>query len=115
MALTMRCSAARYDHLCLVARISKLQINELKKQGINTTTALAGLALPLEWKPERGSAQTYERIREQARLQIEARAKGVPVYDVLKTELGFGLTILPEPSAGDIFLDFEGDPYVGEA
>jgi uncharacterized protein len=113
----LQCDARRHndDHLCLVAGISKLQINELKKQGINTTTALAGVALPLQWKPERGSAQTYERVREQARLQLEARAKGGPVYDVLKPELGFGLTILPEPSAGDIFLDFEGDPYVGEA
>jgi hypothetical protein len=47
-------------------------------------------------------------------LQLEARVKGAPVYEVLKPELGFGLTILPEPSPGDIFLDFEGDPYVGE-
>jgi predicted RecB family nuclease len=112
----LQCDARRRDddHLCLVAGISKLQINELKKQGINTTTALASVALPLQWKPERGSAQTYERIREQARLQLEARANGTPVYDVLKPEVGFGLTVLPEPSAGDIFLDFEGDPYVGE-
>jgi uncharacterized protein len=112
----MQCDARRRDddHLCLVAGISKLQINELKKQGIYTTAALASVTLPLSWKPERGSAQTYERIREQARLQVEARAKGAPVYDVLKPEPGFGLSILPEPSPGDIFFDFEGDPYVGE-
>ena len=29
-------------------------------------------------------------------------------------ETGFGLTRLPEPSDGDVFLDFEGDPFVGE-
>jgi predicted RecB family nuclease len=56
------------DHLCLVAGISKLQINELKNRGVTTTTALASVPLPLQWKPERGSAQTCERIREQARL-----------------------------------------------
>jgi predicted RecB family nuclease len=112
----MQCDARRRadDDLCLVAGISKLQINELRTRGINTTTALASVALPLSWKPERGSAQTYERVREQARLQVEARAKGAPVYEVLRPEPGFGLSILPEPSPGDIFLDFEGDPYVGE-
>ena len=29
-------------------------------------------------------------------------------------ETGFGLTRLPEPSDGDVFLDLEGDPFVGE-
>ena len=29
------------------------------------------LPLPLPWKPERGAAQSYERIREQARLQAK--------------------------------------------
>jgi predicted RecB family nuclease len=112
----LQCDAKRRvdDHLCLVAGISKLQINELKNRGVTTTTALAGLPLPLQWKPERGSAQTYERIREQARLQVEARTKGVPVHEVLKPQPGFGLSRLPEPSPGDIFLDFEGDPFVGE-
>ena len=43
------------DHLCLVAGISKIQINELKQRGITTMKALAGMALPLNWKPDRGS------------------------------------------------------------
>ena len=34
---------------------------------------------------------------------------------MLAPEPGFGLARLPEPSPGDIFLDLEGDPYVGEA
>ena len=47
-----QCDARRRDddHLCLVAGISKLQINELRKRDINTTAALAGLPLPLPWK-----------------------------------------------------------------
>jgi predicted RecB family nuclease len=98
----------------LVAGISKLQINELKSRSVTTTAALASMPLPLQWKPERGSAQTYERIREQARLQFEARTKGAPVYELLKPQPGFGLSKLPEPSPGDIFLDFEGNPFVGE-
>jgi len=31
------------DHLCLVAGISKLQINELKQRGIATVQSLAGI------------------------------------------------------------------------
>jgi predicted RecB family nuclease len=112
----LKCDADRRvdDHLCLVAGISKLQINELKSRSVTTTAALASMPLPLQWKPERGSAQTYERIREQARLQFEARTKDAPVYELLKPQPGFGLSRLPEPSPGDIFLDFEGDPFVGE-
>jgi predicted RecB family nuclease len=110
------CDAKRRadDHLCLVAGISKLQINELRKRDINNMATLAGLVLPLPFKPERGSTHTYERVREQARLQVEARTKTTPVYELLKPEAGFGLHILPEPSSGDVFLDFEGDPYVDE-
>ena len=35
------------DHLCLVAGITKVQINELKRRDIHTTTELAGIPLPL--------------------------------------------------------------------
>jgi predicted RecB family nuclease len=102
------------DHPCLVAGISKIQINELKQHNVTTTKALAGLELPLPWKPERGSADSYTRIREQARIQVEAREVGEQRFEVLPVEPGFGLARLPEPSPGDAFLDFEGDPFVGE-
>ena len=113
----LRCDAQRRadDHLSLVAGISKLQIAELGKHGITTVAALAAIPLPPSWKPDRGAAQTYERAREQARLQVEARTKGEPVYETLPPEPGFGLARLPEPSPGDLFLDLEADPYVGEA
>src|SRR6185312_15845498 len=75
---------------------------------------LADLPLPLEWKPERGSVTSYTRIREQARLQVEARESDMRKFELLPLEVGFGLTRLPEPSKGDVFLDFEGDPFVGE-
>lgn len=102
------------DHLCLVAGISKLQINELKQRGITTVQILAGIPLPLDWKPDRGSADSYGRIREQARIQVEARENGKGKFELLPVESGFGLTLLPVPSEGDIFLDLEGDPFVGE-
>jgi uncharacterized protein len=70
--------------------------------------------LPLEWKPDRGSADSYVRIREQARIVAEARAAGAGKFELLPIETGFGLTCLPEPSDGDVFFDLEGDPFVGE-
>lgn len=102
------------DHLCLVAGITKVHINELKSRNIDTTTELARVPLPLTWKPERGAVHSYERIREQARIQIAGRASGEPIFETLRVVPGLGLSYLPEPSAGDIFLDLEGDPFVGE-
>ncbi len=102
------------DHLCLVAGISKLQINELTAHGIATVQGLGSMPLPLDWRPDRGSADSYARVREQARIVIEARAAGVGKFELLAVETGFGLTRLPEPSDGDVFLDLEGDAFVGE-
>jgi predicted RecB family nuclease len=102
------------DHVCLVAGISKLQINELTDSGFPTMKTLATMPLPLDWKPERGSAEAYSRVRKQARIQVEAREAGELRFELLAVEPGFGLTRLPEPSDGDIFLDLEGDPFSGE-
>jgi uncharacterized protein len=102
------------DHLSLVAGISKLQMDELKRRGVATLAALSDLPLPLPWKPERGSVLSYQRIREQARLQYDARTTGEGKFELLGVEKGFGLTCLPQPSKGDVFLDLEGDPFVGE-
>jgi uncharacterized protein len=102
------------DHLCLVAGISKLQINELQAHGIATVQGLSNMPLPLDWKPNRGSGDSYIRIREQARIVVEARAAGEGKFELLPVEPGFGFTCLPEPSDGDVFFDLEGDPFVGE-
>ena len=100
------------DHLSLVAGISKVQIGELGKHDVTSTASLAVLPIPLPWKPERGAVQSYERVREQARLQVEGRMQGKIIHECLPIAPGFGLSLLPPPSAGDIFLDFEGDPFV---
>ncbi|MPZ32040.1 MAG: TM0106 family RecB-like putative nuclease [Rhodospirillales bacterium] len=100
------------DHLSLVAGISKSQIGELGKHAVGATAVLAVVPLPLPWKPERGATASYEKVREQARLQVEGRTKGQVLHEVLPVVPGFGLCTLPAPSAGDVFLDFEGDPFV---
>jgi uncharacterized protein len=76
------------DHLCLVAGISKLQINELTDRGFPTMKTLAAMPLPLDWKPERGSAAAYSRVREQARIQVEAREAGEPRFSPSKRVSG---------------------------
>jgi uncharacterized protein len=111
------CEAKRKldDHLCLVAGITKLQTAQLQRHGIATLEALAGMPIPLQWKPERGVRQSYERVREQARVQCAARTSRTPLYETIAAEPGCGLARLPEPSAGDVFFDIEGDPFVGES
>jgi uncharacterized protein len=100
------------DHLSLVAGISKAQIGELEKHAVGSTAALGSMPIPLQWKPDRGAAHSYERVREQARIQVQGRSSGQVIYETLPVVEGFGLCLLPPPSPGDIFLDFEGDPFV---
>jgi uncharacterized protein len=102
----------RDDHLSFVAGASKLQRKELAVQGVPTLERLALLPLPIPFRPSRGAPEGYTRIREQARVQLEARTEGHRKYELLRAEPGEGLLQLPAPSAGDIFLDFEGDPFV---
>src|SRR5262249_15171254 len=63
---------------------------------------------------EHGSKGAYESIREQARVQVQGETEKRPVHEpILPVEPGVGFCRLPEPSAADIFLDFEGDPFAG--
>ena len=100
------------DHLSLVAGITKIQMNELREHRVSTLGGLAELPLPLAWKPDRGSIASYERIREQARIQKQGRDQLKNLYETLPVEPGLGLARLPTPSAGDVFFDLEGDPFV---
>jgi len=104
----------RDDHLSFVAGASKLQRKELTLQGVPNLESLAKLALPIFFKPSRGAREGYTRIREQARVQFEARTEGQLKFESLRSVPGEGLFRLPSPSDGDIFLDLEGDPFVEE-
>src|SRR5213594_2839751 len=78
------CDAQRHkdDHLSLVAGISRLQTRELQARGVQTLEALASEALPLAWKPSRGAVESYERVREQARVQRDGREAGRVLYEL---------------------------------
>ncbi|GJQ60898.1 MAG: TM0106 family RecB-like putative nuclease [Candidatus Scalindua sp. AMX11] len=110
------CDAKRRedDHLCLVANISKLQINELQNNDVQTTQALAELPSPLPFTPQKGSPVTFEKIKVQAFIQVEARKSDSLKFKLIDIVPGIGLAALPEPSKGDVFFDIEGDSFVGE-
>jgi predicted RecB family nuclease len=103
------------DHLSLVAGIRRQQRDQLEVWEAETVAKLAVLPIPLEQKPLHGSREGIVRVREQARVQVEGRTLQKPVHEVLLPIVeGTGFCRLPEPSPGDVFVDLEGDPFIGE-
>lgn len=101
------------DHLGFVAGIGSRQIKELYSQDVKTLEKLANLSFPITFTPTSGNKETYNKLREQARVQYESRKnENKPVYETLALEKDKGLYKLPEPSQNDIYLDFEGDRMV---
>ncbi len=101
------------DHLSLVAGISRLQRKQLGNWDTKTVADLARFPLPIRERPDHGSRDSYARVREQARVQVAGREQRRPVHEILEITQEHGLSLLPEPSAGDVFFDLEGDPFVG--
>ncbi len=133
------------DDLSLVAGIGRRQRRGLKEGEpgarpgrIATRRGLAALDLAglpsLEWS----SRPALERVREQARIQVEGEDRGEVVWELLEPEWATmpatgdagaavsltgapggdrtlvpdrGFLVLPEPSPHDLFLDLEGDPF----
>ncbi len=98
------------DDLSLVALMRADHRVALRRAGIGTVAALAAAdpdLLPV------GSGASH-RLVEQARLQIAERRTGAPQYELLPPIADLGLCRLPEPDAGDVYLDFEGDPYAAD-
>jgi predicted RecB family nuclease len=110
------CDAQRRgdDHLSLVAGITRHQRKQLNDWQTETLSKLAALPIPLQRKPLHGSREGYERVREQARLQFQARVEQTKVYELLPVTPGTGFCSLPEPSDFDVFMDLEGDPFADD-
>jgi uncharacterized protein len=103
------------DHLSLVAGIRRQQRDQFEAWNAETMAKLAELPIPLKERPKHGSKAGYERVREQARVQVEGRTEKKLKHELLLPVLeGMGFCRLPEPSVGDMFVDLEGDPFVGE-
>jgi predicted RecB family nuclease len=113
------------DHLSLVAGITRNQRKALVEREISSVEKLATLTFPVTPKIERVAPAPLLRIREQAHVQVRGRDEGRPVYEFIEpvksgqpsthrhgdTEALSGFGKLPLPSRGDVFLDFEGDPF----
>jgi uncharacterized protein len=100
--------------LSLVAGIRTQQRGQLGEWGIPTMAALAKLPIPLKKRPRIGSREGYERVREQARVQVEGRTEQRSVHEpILPVAEGMGFCRLPEPNRLDLFVDLEGDPFAG--
>ncbi|MCB0324573.1 MAG: TM0106 family RecB-like putative nuclease, partial [Bdellovibrionales bacterium] len=107
------CEAKREadDHLVLVAGMRRDQVKKLESCGVRTVLDLARSEATM--RPPKLAEATFERLRLQAELQIGKRESGMDQYRVLRRDApGFGLEALPPPSAGDLFYDIEGDPFV---
>lgn len=106
-----RCSAewVARDDLSLVAFLRGDHREALRAAGIATLAELA--ARTPEELPRAIGAASRERLVQQAAEQLRERRTGQPSYLLLPPEPRTGLLRLPPPSDGDLYLDFEGDPY----
>jgi uncharacterized protein len=101
------------DSLIYVAGLRASERALIEAAGV---TRLPELAVRIEpvvgLRPSR-----LDQVREQARLQVEARnSDSAPPPHVLvapgqDSAWGHGFDLLPEPDDGDVFLDFEGHPF----
>jgi predicted RecB family nuclease len=117
------CNAQRRkdDHIQFVANLGRGQKRELETHTVTTLTSLAAWLMPEAFKPKHGNRDTFVKLQDQASLQHKQRLTKEPQFKVLPIEphvaeggtpVPFrGLKRLPEPSPGDLYLDFEGDPF----
>jgi predicted RecB family nuclease len=101
---------AAADHLNLVANIKGGQIEKLTAAGVTTLTQLAAVAA--DTRIPRVQPTTLEKLRGQARLQSLKRQDGQNRSEILTAEAGKGFARLPQPNAGDLFFDVEGDTLI---
>ncbi|UJP09017.1 TM0106 family RecB-like putative nuclease [Microbacterium sp. KUDC0406] len=95
--------------LLMVARMRPVQRQRLRAAGILTIDDLAVAAEA----PDGMNMDTFQALRAQARLQlgvVDDPTVPPPFELVSSTAIG----LMPRPSRGDIFFDFEGDPLYTE-
>ena len=95
------------DHLSGVANIRSTQIRTIKDAGIDTIAQLSAIT---GGKLNGMAPPVFDRLQNQARLQVEKRSDGKDKYELLQVESGRGFCRMPKPDVGDIFFDMEGDP-----
>lgn len=91
------------DDLLLIAGMRVSQRATLLGAGVNTVAELAERTAPVPDLARR----TLEKLTAQAKLRVFERDTGIPRFEVADPQ---PLALLPNPSEGDLFFDFEGDP-----
>ena len=107
-----RRAAAESNDLVLVAGLRMDQRRKLRAIGIAT---VADLASADAW-PKGMAPQTFEKLQAQASLQWSQMQSGDAAgveYELIPAA-PTTLALLPAPSDGDLFFDFEGDPLYNE-
>jgi uncharacterized protein len=102
----------RDDHLSIVAGMTRSMTERLSDAGVTTVERLG--TLPPDRKIPDANPRTLERLREQARIQLDGRERRELLYELIPPKAddqARGLALLPEPSPHDVFFDIEADPW----
>lgn len=97
------------DDLLKIAGIRRTQRAKIKNSGLHTLKAFADSHRDIPGLDPR--VRTNLRLQAQAQRVTEAHPEELPFVDFDRPD---ALRALPDPSPGDIFFDFEGDPLYQE-
>lgn len=99
------------DSLSFVANMRKSQIRRFHEANIKTLTELAKT---VETNIKGIGNLTFEKLRDQASIQLQSKGQDLPAFKVLKEDNRKGLSSLPPRSESDVFFDIEGHPLMDE-
>lgn len=114
------CIRCRWKDHCAAGRLNDRDLSLI--YGMRSTTRMALLDAGIKTIDEMSRAndlqrqnlkktvsrETYEKLREQARIQIEGEKEETPIHEFKNPSL---LRLIPASSEGDLWFDMEGDPY----
>lgn len=100
-----------FDDVLQVAGLRLSQRTKLRAAGIETMADLASASIH---QVPGISDRTFAGLKAQAKLQVETRESTTPDMPVYRIHNATALSAIPQPSPGDIFFDFEGDPLYQE-
>lgn len=103
-----QCELGRREErdLSLIQEIRSTTRTKLVNSGITTMELMA--AATDEDRPSDVSRETFARLKEQARIQIEGEQAGEVVFEITNEDV---LNSLPPRSVGDLWFDMEGNPH----